>query len=43
METLNAIIEKGEDGYYAYVKQMDGCVAGGETYAEYHIIDYIME
>jgi len=34
MKTLNAIIERGEDGFYAYVEQIDGCVAGGLTYSE---------
>ncbi len=34
MKTLNAIIERGEDGFYAYIKQIDGCVAGGDTYSE---------
>ena len=34
MKTLNAIIERSEEGFYAYVDQLDGCVAGGSTYAE---------
>jgi len=34
MKTLNAIIERGEDSFYAYVEQIDGCVAGGVTYSE---------
>lgn len=34
MKTLNAIIERGEDGFYVYIKQIDGCVAGGHTYSE---------
>ncbi len=34
MKKLNAIIERNEDGYYAYVEQLDGCVAGGLTYKE---------
>jgi predicted RNase H-like HicB family nuclease len=34
MKTLNAIIERNEDGFYAYVEQLDGCVAGGSTYTE---------
>jgi predicted RNase H-like HicB family nuclease len=34
MQTLNAIIERNEDGFYAYVQQIDGCVAGGSTYDE---------
>ncbi len=37
MKTLNAIIERGEDGFYAYVEQIDGCVAGGITYSEVKI------
>lgn len=32
MKTLNAITEKGQDGFYAYVLEIDGCVAGGDTY-----------
>ncbi len=34
MKTLNAIIERSEDCFYAYVNQLDGCTAGGLTYAE---------
>jgi predicted RNase H-like HicB family nuclease len=34
MKTLNAVIERNEDSFYAYVKQIDGCVAGGLTYNE---------
>lgn len=34
MKTLNAIIERNEDGFYAYVEQLNGCVAGGASYAE---------
>ncbi len=34
MKSLNAIIERNEDSFFAYVKQMDGCVAGGSTYHE---------
>ena len=34
MKTLNAIIERNDDSFFAYVKQMDGCVAGGLTYNE---------
>ena len=34
MKTLNAIIERSEDCFYAYIQQLDGCVAGGSTYAE---------
>ena len=28
------IIEKDEDGYFAYCPQMQGCYAQGETYEE---------
>lgn len=34
MKTLNAIIERNDDSFFAYVKQIDGCVAGGLTYNE---------
>ena len=34
MKTLNAVIERNEDSFFAYVKQMDGCVAGGAAYNE---------
>jgi predicted RNase H-like HicB family nuclease len=34
MKTLNSVIERNEDSFYAYVKQIDGCVAGGSTYTE---------
>jgi len=34
MRTLNAVIERNEDGYYAYVKQIDGSVGGGASYSE---------
>lgn len=34
MTILNAIIERNEEGFYAYIDQIDGCVAGGSTYAE---------
>jgi|SRR5680860_648734 len=34
MKTLNAIIERGEDGFYAFIRQIDGCVAGGKSYTE---------
>ncbi len=37
MKTLNAVIERGEDGFYAYIEQIDGCVAGGVTYSEVKI------
>ena len=34
MKTLNSVVEKSEDSFYAYVKEIDGCVAGGSTYNE---------
>ena len=34
MKTINAIIERNEDSFYAYAKNIDGCVAGGSTYKE---------
>jgi predicted RNase H-like HicB family nuclease len=34
MQILNAVIERNEDGFYAYVQQIDGCVAGGSSYGE---------
>ena len=34
MKLLNAVIERGEDSFYAYIEGLDGCVAGGSTYSE---------
>jgi len=34
MVGLNAVIERNEDAFFAYVVEIDGCVAGGNTYAE---------
>ena len=34
MKTINAVIERSEDSFYAYVTQIDGCVAGGSSYDE---------
>ena len=34
MKNLTAVIERNEDAYFAYLKSIDGCVAGGETYGE---------
>ena len=34
MKTLNVIIERNEDSFFAYIKQIDGCVAGGSNYNE---------
>ncbi|MBT0881955.1 type II toxin-antitoxin system HicB family antitoxin [Campylobacter sp. RM12642] len=31
---MNAIIEKDENGYYAYVPALKGCVSQGDTYEE---------
>lgn len=32
--TLNAIIEKDADGYFAYIPELKGCVSEGKTYEE---------
>ncbi len=32
--TLNAIIEKDENGYYAYIPELKGCVSQAQTYSE---------
>ncbi len=31
---INAVIEKDENGYFAYVPRLDGCVSQGKTYEE---------
>lgn len=31
---FNAIIEKDQDGYFAYVPSLKGCVSQGDTYEE---------
>ena len=31
---LNTVIEKDEDGYFAYVPSLSGCVSQGNTYEE---------
>jgi predicted RNase H-like HicB family nuclease len=31
---FNAIIEKDENGYFAYVPNLKGCISQGETYEE---------
>lgn len=31
---LNAIIERDEYGYFAYVPSLEGCVSQGDTYEE---------
>ena len=34
MIQLTAIIERNDDAFFAYIKEIDGCVAGGNTYQE---------
>ena len=34
MQILKAVIERNEDVFFAYVEQIEGCVAGGSTYSE---------
>ena len=34
MKTLTAIIERNEDAFFAYINEIEGCVAGGENYEE---------
>jgi predicted RNase H-like HicB family nuclease len=31
---LNAVIEKDESGYFAYIPELKGCVSQGDTYEE---------
>lgn len=31
---INAVIEKDEFGYFAYVPSLEGCVSQGKTYEE---------
>ncbi|RKV50244.1 type II toxin-antitoxin system HicB family antitoxin [Helicobacter pylori] len=31
---LNAVIEKDENGYFAFVPSLQGCVSQGKTYEE---------
>ena len=31
---FNAIIEKDENGYYAYVPELKGCMSQGDTFEE---------
>lgn len=31
---INAVIEKDEYGYFAYVPTLEGCVSQGDTYDE---------
>lgn len=32
--TLNAIIEKDENGYFAFVPELKGCVSQGDSFEE---------
>jgi len=34
MKTITTIIERNEDSYFAYIDEIEGCVAGGSNYAE---------
>ncbi len=34
MKKLNVIIEQGEDGFFAFVEEIEGCTAGGFTFSE---------
>jgi predicted RNase H-like HicB family nuclease len=34
MRKLTAIVERNEETFFAFIKQIDGCVAGGHTYHE---------
>ena len=34
MKKLNVVIEQGEDGFFAFVKEIDGCTSGGYTFSE---------
>ena len=34
MKKLTAIIEKNEDSFFAYLDELEGCVAGGTSYEE---------
>ena len=34
MKTIQAIVERNEDAFFAYIPEIDGCVAGGENYQE---------
>lgn len=39
--TFNAIIEKDQDGYFAYVPALQGCISQGDTYEE--VVENIKE
>lgn len=41
MYQLPVVIEKDEDGYYAYCPSLEGCQTQGETYEE--VLIYIKE
>jgi predicted RNase H-like HicB family nuclease len=32
MKQLTAVIERNKEAFFAYVKEVDGCVAGGKSY-----------
>lgn len=34
MKQLTAVIERNKDAFFAYLKEVDGCVAGGKTYQQ---------
>lgn len=34
MKTITATIERNEDSFFAYIPELDGCVAGGNNYSE---------
>ncbi len=41
MYQLPVVIEKDEDGYYAYCPMLEGCQTQGDTYEE--VLGYIKE
>jgi predicted RNase H-like HicB family nuclease len=41
MYQLTVVIEKDEDGYYAYCPSLEGCQTQGDTYEE--VLIYIKE
>ncbi len=34
MKKLTAIVERNEDSFFAYIEEIEGCVAGGRMYEE---------
>lgn len=34
MKYITAVVERTKDAFYAYIKEIDGCVAGGKTYQQ---------